>query len=276
MKAVDGKSPLKVFGEMLKFFRERAGLSAQELATAVIVSLGLLRKIEAGTRAPSADLVKRCEGLARLRCEGVLQQLYDSMAEYLRVGIFPGWFAGWPGMEAVARRLRNFESMVIPGLLQTEGYSSAIISARLGITVDELHEEVDARLNRQAILTRDKPVELWVILDEVVLRRPVGSKEVMREALMHLLEMARRPNIVVQVIPLEAGAHVGLDGPFMIAEFDNAADAAYQDTAVSGQIIEDQDGVRQLARTWDGLQRVTLTEPQSLRKIEETITELWT
>jgi hypothetical protein len=89
--------------------------------------------------------------------------------------------------------------------------------------------------------------------------------------------MARRRNIVIQVIPLEVGAHQGLNGgSFEVAAFDDSPDMAYQDAAVSGQIVEDQDAVKELGRTWDALQRVTLPVGMSLRKIEETITELWT
>jgi hypothetical protein len=194
----------------------------------------------------------------------------------MKTGVFPGWFAGWPEKEGVAVRLRNFELVVLSGLVQTEDYARAIISTRVGITADEIDEEVAARISRQAILDRPNPPQLRIIIDEGVLRRPVGSKQIMREALLHLSEVARRPNIVVQVIPLEAGEHEGLrGGAFVIAEFGDAPDAAYQDTAVSGQIIEDQDGVKALAHLWDELQRVTLPEAMSLRVIEETMDELW-
>lgn len=276
MKQVDGNSPLKVFGQMLTFFRNRAGLTVDQLGALVYLSPSQLRKVEGGTRAPSDDLVSRCEAIPEMQCHGALRELYDSMVDYLKVGIFPGWFQGWPGKEAAAVRLRSFQLVVLPGLMQTERYARAIISTRVGITADEIDDEVAARIERQAILEREKPPILWIILDEGVLRRPVGSKEIMREALTHLLEMAHRPNIVAQVIPLDAGAHEGLRGPFVIAEFRDAPDVAYQDTPVSGQIIEDVDAIKELARTSEALQRVTLPETQSLRKIEETIRELWT
>jgi transcriptional regulator with XRE-family HTH domain len=276
MKQVDGNSPLKVFGQMLTFFRNKASLTVDQLGALVYLSPSQLRKVEGGTRAPSDDLVSRCEAIPEMQCNGALRELFDSMADYLKVGVFPGWFQGWPGKEALAVRLRSFQLVVLPGLVQTEAYARAVISTRVGITVDEIDDEVAARMERQAILNQEKPPILWIILDEVVLRRPVGSKKVMRAALTHLLEVARRPNIVVQVIPLEVGAHEGLRGPFVIAEFEEAPDVAYQDTPVSGQIIEDRDAIKELARTWEALQRVTLPETLSLRRIEETITELWT
>jgi transcriptional regulator with XRE-family HTH domain len=277
MKQVDGNSPLKVFGQMLTFFRHKANLTVDQLGAVVYLSPSQLRKVEGGTRAPTADLVTRCEAIPEMQCSGALRELYDSMVDYLKVGVFPGWFQGWPGKEAAATRLRTFELTVLPGLLQPDAYARALLSIQMGITPDQLDAEVVARVARQAVFDRDRPLEYWAVLDESALRRPIGSREVMREALTHVQEMARRPNIVVQVVPLEAGAHQGLNGgSFVVAQFEDGPDVGYQDAAVSGQIIEDRDAVKELARTWEALQRVTLPETQSLRKIEETITELWT
>jgi transcriptional regulator with XRE-family HTH domain len=272
-----GVSPLKVFGKMLKFYRNRSGLTSDQLGALVNLSGSAIRKIESGRQAPIEPLVDALEAIPDLRCDGALRELFDQMSEYLTNGVFPGWFQGWPGKEAAAVRLRSFQLVVPPGLVQTESYARALISTRVGISTDKTDEEVAARLARQAILDRDNPPVLWIILDEGVLRRPVGSREVMREQLRHLVEMASRPNIVMQVIPLEAGAHQGLaSAGFVIAEFDSAPDAGYQDTTVSGQIIEDEDAIRELAHTWEALQRVTLPETLSVRKIEETMAGLWT
>jgi hypothetical protein len=272
MKQVDGNSPLKVFGQMLTFFRSKASLTVDQLGALVYLSPSQLRKVEGGTRAPTDDLVTRCEAIPEMQCNGALRELYDSMVDYLKVGVFPGWFQGWPGKEAAAVRLRVFGLVVIPGLLQTEDYARAILSTKVGATPDEIDEDVVARLARHEVLDRDKPLEYWAILDEAALHRPAGSPEIMRQALLHLAETARRPNVVIQVIPLDAGAHQGLNGgSFEIAEFEDRSDVAYQDSAISGQIVEDQDAVKELARTWDALQRVTLPEGMSLRKIEETI-----
>ncbi len=271
-----GVSPLKVFGKMLKFYRNRAGLTSDELGALVNLAASTIRKLESGKGAPTEALVVALEAVPDLRCDGALRELFDSLAEYLTNGVFPGWFQGWPNKEAAAVRLRYFGLVVLPGMVQTEAYARAVISTRVGITADKLDEDVAARMNRQVIRDREDSPVVWIILDEGVLRRPVGSREIMREALTNLLELARRPNIVVQVIPLEAGAHEGLSGgAFVIAEFADAPDAAYQETAVAGQIIEDEDAVRELAHTWEALQRVTLPETLSLRKIEEAV-QVWT
>jgi hypothetical protein len=161
-------------------------------------------------------------------------------------------------------------------MLQTPAYARAVLSTRVGATLDEIDETVAARLARQRILERDQPPELWAILDEGALRRPVGNPGVMRGQVTHLAGMARQPHVVIQVIPLAAGAHQGLNGgAFVIADFEDAATIAYQDTAVSGQIIEDASEADALAHTWDTLRLEALPRTASLRLIEETAGQ-WT
>ena len=271
MKQSAAESPLRVFGAMLAYYRTHAGMTPEQLGARVFLSGSQIRKVEAGTRTPTEDLAKACEGIRELDCNGALTELYEILGEKLKRRAYPGWFAGWPGKEAQARRLRSFELVVVPGLLQTEGYARAVLSTRVGATEDEIDEAVAARLARQQILERDQPPELWAILDEGVLRRPVGAPDVMRGQLTYLAGMARRPHIVVQVIPLAAGAHEGMrGGAFVIADFEDAATIAYQDTAVSGQIIEDASEADALAHTWDTLRLEALPRAASLRLIEET------
>jgi transcriptional regulator with XRE-family HTH domain len=210
MKPGTGESPSKVFGAMLAYYRMSAGLTPEQLGTKVFLSGSQIRKVEAGTRTPSEDLAKACENLPELGCNGALTALYEVLAEHLKNRAYPGWFAGWPEKEAHARRLRSFELVVIPGLLQTEEYARAVLSTQIGASEEEISDAVAGRIARQRILDRDNPPELWSIIDEGVLRRPVGSPQVMRDQLKHLAEMGRRSRILVQVIPLEAGAHQGL------------------------------------------------------------------
>ncbi len=261
---------------MLAYYRTRAGMTPEQLGARVFVSGSQIRKVEAGTRTPTEDLAKACEGVGELGCNGALTELYEILGEKLKGRAYPAWFAAWPDKEAQARRLRSFELVVVPGLLQTEDYARAVLSTRVGATEDEIDEAVAARLARQKILDRERPPELWAILDEGVLRRPVGGPEVMRGQLVHLAGMARTPHIVVQVVPLAAGAHQGLDGGALaIADFDDAVTIAYQDTALSGQIIEDASEANALAHTWDTLRLEALPRVASLSLIEETARQ-WT
>jgi transcriptional regulator with XRE-family HTH domain len=261
---------MQVWGAMMRHYRERAGLSCDQLAGIVYLSAPMLHKVEAGARAPSRDLVRRCEQSERLSPGGVLGKLYDEMRPFLKFGVHPAWLLEWADKEKAARLLLSVSLLVLDGLLQTEGYARAILATRDGITPEEVDEQVTALLARQEVLTRAKPVRLRAIVDEGVLRRQAGSRQVMREACEHLAEMAARPNITLQVIPLAAGAHEGLRGSsFILAELDGAPAQACQDTAAGGQVIEEPEQVAGLRQLWDTLQAVTLPAEDSLRMIEK-------
>jgi hypothetical protein len=275
MRQAVAASPLKVFGGMLAFFREKAGLTPEQLGERAYLSGSSIRKIEAGTRSPSDKLVATCEAMPEMGCHGALLNLYDLLQAYLKTGVYPGWFQGWPEKEAAARRLRTFEPLYIPGLAQTERYARAVLSTKVAATEDEIEDRVAGRMERRSILDREGPPQFWAVLDEGVLGRQVGSREITSEALLHLAELARRPHVIIQVIPVGVGAHEGLrGGGFVIAEFDDAPIVAYQDTALYGQIIEDQDGVQELAYLWDALQLVAVPRAESLRRIEELAEEV--
>lgn len=271
----NGSSPRRVFGAMLKYYRTRAGLSQEQLGNRVYLSSDMIGKIEQGQRTPTDQLIAACENVPELEANGALRELREQLRDLLQQRAYPGWFANWPDREARAAKLRSFELAVVPGLLQTEAYARALLSDRIGSDPDEVDEKVAARMERQVILGRAKPPELWVVVDEGVLHRPVGGPDVMREQLKHLCEMARRPNIVVRVLPASLGVHDGLPvAGFVIADFDGSPSAAYQDTAVRGQVIEDADDVRVLAATWDRLAAEALPRRASLSLVEDVL-ETW-
>jgi hypothetical protein len=268
-----GQSPSMVLGQMLAYYRTRAGLTPEQLGALVYLSGSQIRKVENGTRTFTPELAKACENIPELGCNGALTELLGLLGGQLRQRPFPGWFEGWPEKEAQAKRLRTFQPLVVPGLLQTEDYAQAILSTRLDSTPDEVGQAVSGRMERQAILVRDQPPEFSVILDEGVLRRPVGGLDVMQGQLAHLL--MRRPTVAIQVIPLAAGAHEGLRGAgFVIADSEEGGSAAYQDAASSGQIIEDASVVDALAHAWDTLRLDALPRAASLTLIEKIRAEL--
>jgi transcriptional regulator with XRE-family HTH domain len=268
-------TPLGVFGTELRFYRTEAGLSQADLAAKVYASHDVISKIETGERPPAEDLVPLLDAVAELDTRKALTRLWKQLRKSLKYRAYPGWF-DWPDKEAAARTLRNFELVVVPGLLQTADYAHAMLADRIGSRNGDADEIVAARLDRQTILERDTPPELWVVLDEAVLRRPVGGSHVMREQLNHLIEMARRPNIVIQVIPASVGVYEGLrGGAFVIADFDNAPSVAYQDTALRGQTIEAADDVAALMAIWDRLRAEALPRSASLKLTEE-VAKTWT
>jgi transcriptional regulator with XRE-family HTH domain len=249
-------------------------MSQEQLGRAAFISGDMIAKIERGDRSPSAKLVEACEQVTELGSNGMLSLLWDQLGGFARP--FPGWFARWPDAEAAARTLRSFEPLIVPGLLQTEDYARALLSTRVGESEEQIEAMVGARLARQAILDRDKPPTCWFMVDEGVLRRCVGSPVVMKDQLNHLADQARRPDIVVQVIPLDAGAHQGLNGgAFVIADLPGSASVAYQDTALAGQILESADDIESLMLTWDTLRSEALPRVASMTLIEK-VQETWT
>jgi hypothetical protein len=146
--------------------------------------------------------------------------------------------------EGEAEELLTFELAVIPGLLQTEEYARALNEAGPAeIDADEIEERVKVRAERQRILERDNPVRLFAVIDEAALRRPVGSPEVMRAQLQHLIDLAAHPKITLQVLPFAAGPHPGTGGRFTIMSFPGAGtpDAVYIETIAGELLIESGD-----------------------------------
>lgn len=207
--------PLDFFGAELRRWRTTAGLSQEQLGQRVGYSGAQVGKVETGERAPSRDFAQHCD-----------QALPDAGGLFVRIhalarrwdGGYPSWFAEWVGAERRATSLCWWEPLLVPGLVQTADYARALFEAwRSAGSDDELDQLVDARMERQAILERPRPPALWVILDEGVLHRRIGSGKIMQDQLAHLAGMSGRPNITIQVVPGEVGAHVGLLGGFAIA-----------------------------------------------------------
>jgi len=268
-----GRTPRQVFGGMVRYYRERAGLSRGELARQISKSESLLQAIELGQRAATAQVTDDLEAV--LHAEGALGRLRDEIGDGLGYQAYPSWFQEWALLEREAKRLRWFEPLLVPGLLQTADYAQAVFRTRFGPTDEEIDEQVAARLKRQEVLERDQPPRFWVILDEAVLRRPVGGTYVMREQLRHLTEMVRRPHVSLQVISGTV-THLGLSaGGFAIADFADAPAVGYQETTSQGQVVDRGQDVSALIETWDTLVREALPWAASQSLLEE-VAKSWT
>ena len=138
--------------------------------------------------------------------------------------VWPSYFAPVIELEVTAIRIHEWEMRVVPGLLQTEDYARAVISAgRPRDTSAAIDRAISARLERQAILQREHPPMLWHALHEGVLRHVVGSAAIMREQLDKLAELAREPGVVIQILPFTASDHPRTDGPILVYDFDGAS-----------------------------------------------------
>jgi hypothetical protein len=134
---------------------------------------------------------------------------------------------------------------------------------------------LNARLERQAILDRPKPPLLWVVLEEAVLRRPISGREIMRAQVEHLIEMNRRPNIMIQIVPQTVGAYQGVNGSFVIADIPNAPSIVYLETALTGFIIERPDHVAEIKLSYETLRAEALSPAASVSRMEE-LAKSWT
>jgi hypothetical protein len=226
--------------------------------------------IESTRRVPQPDFAQRCDEV--LATSGT----FSRMQERLRMLPFPASFRPFVEHEAVATSLRWCEHALVPGLLQTPGYARAVLETRPNTSGDEIEDLVAARLARQAILEREDPPLLWVVIDEAVLHRPVGTTKVMHDQLMYLAEMSGRPNITIQVVPYTAGAHSGLLGAFIIAEFDDAPGSVYLESPADGQTAEEPALVAKLALTFDTLRSEALPRAASRDMIRKAAEERWT
>jgi transcriptional regulator with XRE-family HTH domain len=253
---------------MLRYYRERAGLSRPDLARQVSKSVSLIQAIELGQRAATAEVTEDLERV--LPADGALMRLRDEIGDGLGYQAYPSWFQEWLVSEQEARKLRWFEPLLVPGLLQTEDYARAVFSTRFAVTDEEIQEQVAARMKRQEILTREEPPTLWVIIDESVLRRTIGGRYVMREQVAHLVEAARRPYVSLQVISSDVGPHRGLwAGGFAIADFEDSPAVGYQETACQGQFVDRREDVGTLVECWDTLVREALPWAASQAVLEE-------
>lgn len=268
-------SPLGVFGAMLRSYRVKAGLSLEQLGARVYLSDDMVGKIENGQRVPTEQFAAACDAVPELNTGGALAELRDLLKDYLKQRAYPGWFIRWPEKEAQATVLRSFELVVIPGLLQAQAYARALLANRIGSSDDDVEDILTARIERQAILDRLRPPELWVVIEETALRRPVGGPAIMHEQLNHLLQAANRPSVVIQVIPASVAVHSGLAGSgFVVADFPDAPRVAYQETQVGGQVIEDHEDIAILLATWDRLRAEALPRRASLDLMEE-VAKTW-
>jgi hypothetical protein len=168
------------------------------------------------------------------------------------------WFKDWVAAEKRASVIRWYEPLLIPGLVQTEGYARAVLS--WGPLSGNVDDDVQARMERQEILNRDAPPELWVLLAESAVRRRVGDGEVMRAQLKHLAELSRRPNITVQVVPDDADAYGGLSGAFAIATVEPSGSVVYLETGLRGMTAVDPTMVTSAGRMFEHLRAEALAK----------------
>ncbi|MFF7242325.1 Scr1 family TA system antitoxin-like transcriptional regulator [Embleya sp. NPDC008237] len=210
----EGSDSLKAFGAAVKTFRDRAGLTQEQLAPLVNYSVPTVASIEQGRRFPRADFIDRAE--EALDAFGVLRAMAGHLAR--RPGL-ASWFRQWATIEESAISLCTYECRLVPGLLQTEEYARAAFHGSLPPLSDQQIElQVAERLGRQQLLTQKPNTAFSFIIEQAVVERCTGGRGVTSGLITHLLETGELRNVELQVMPRERARHAGLDGPLQLAE----------------------------------------------------------
>jgi len=268
---VSKDSALGMFAAELRAARTARGLTQDALADKIAYSGSLVAMIETSRRLPTLDVAQRCD--EALETGGTLTRMHRLVASEA----YPAWFRPFVELEKAAASLRWWEPLLIPGLFQTEDYARAVIRAARPHDRDETIDGlVSARLDRQVILSSEEPPRIWVAIDEGVLTRPVGAPAVMAAQLDRIIIAARDPWVTVQVMPIAAGAHPGLLGPFVIAGFAASPDVAYLDNALTGQIVERSEDVNHIASLYDVIRAEALPPRASAELITNVARTTWT
>lgn len=258
-KKADPDPDLKNFGDTLKAFRKRAGLTQEQFRSLVGYSVQYVASVEQGRRHPSVKFVTKADEV--LDTFGVLQIAARQMKR--RRGL-ASWFRRWAELEEEAIVLYTYECRSVPGLLQTEAYARALVADVLPPPApSEAEDRVVARLKRQKILTRIPYTVFSFIIDEAVIRRQTGGPEVTRELIDHLLEVAELPNVDLQIMPLASPHHAGLGGAFQLLETQEHEWAGYSEGQQTGRVLWDPKDVSLLHQRYAKLRIQALNPADS-------------
>ncbi|MCF3118811.1 helix-turn-helix domain-containing protein [Streptomyces arenae] len=243
-------SPLDYYGSELRRLREAAGLKQAQLGSCIFCTGSLVGQIETAKKVPTRDFSERVD--AALGTDGVFSRLVGLV---LRSQL-PPWFQQYAELEARATYISTFQTQLVYGLLQTEDYARAVLTAGWS---QKLDEAVAARMERQRILSRESPPLVWVVLDEGVLYRPFGSRAVMRNQLQHLLDFQGRREVRIQVLPFDAGQHPATVGSFTVLRFDGDPDITYAESYGSAHVFANPETTKDCTHRYDHLQAAALS-----------------
>lgn len=243
----------RLLGAQLRRLRERQGITREEAGYAIRASGSKMSRLELGRvgfkERDVADLLTLYGVTDETDRESLLALAQDANSPgwWHRYGdVLPGWFETYVGLEEAAALVRTYEVQFIPGLLQTEEYARAVIS--LGNSTappEEIEQRVSLRTTRQKLLTRGDSPRLWAVVDEAALRRPIGGRDVMRGQIERLIEAAKLPGVILQVLPFRVGGHTAEAGAFSILRFPESdlPDVVYVEQLTSSLYLDRRDDV---------------------------------
>jgi hypothetical protein len=271
------------FADELRAHRAERGWTQADVAAKVLYSESLIAQVETCRKAATPDLARALDRVFGTPgfTEGSADVpgtagTFGRLVVRLRNLPFPASFRSFAPYEADATALYIFEHSMIPGLLQTEAYAQAILETHPDVNEDVVRERLAGRLSRQAILGRDDPPPpvVCALIDQSALMREIGGPLAMRDQLVYLAAVSRRPNITVQVIP-NTGAHPGLLGAFTVADLGGSPGIVNLEDIADGRVSEDAATVSLVALRFHSLRGDALSKGASRDLIEGVIQERW-
>ena len=266
-----GASPTvrrRELGARLRELRTASGLSVEDAADRLEVSPAKVSRLETGARGVNiADVRVLCEvyGVPPAERDRLLTLARESRRRswWQEYGL-PDSLSTYVGLEDAATAILQYLTSLVPPLLQTEDYARALTGdIAPWLSEDEVEQRVAARMARQSLLTGDRPLKMWAIVAEAALRRLVGGAGVMRGQLTELAERSRRPNVTVQVIPYEEGAHPGMDSAFTLVQLAEVSDVVYVEGLIGNFYLQSDRDLERYRRAFDHLQAAALSPKDS-------------
>jgi transcriptional regulator with XRE-family HTH domain len=252
-------SAMKLVGAQVGTARRAAGLTQRELAERLMVDEETVASIEQGRRPLKPDLAEQLDELLQTR--GLLAAGVDNLPE---IDQFPMWAELYVQNEREAIALSWYDALVVPGLLQTEPYARALLSARVpAYDADELETKVAARVGRREILHRKVPPTVSFVVWEPALRMPTGGRDTHLDQLRFLREYSELPGLALQILPLDRTSHAGDAGPFILLETPDHQHLAYTESQRGSQWVSDPNEVSILARKYAMLRTQALNTEDS-------------
>lgn len=242
-----------LLGAHLRRLREAQGVSREEAGWEIRASESKISRMELGRVSFKERDIEDLLTLYDVTDEEERARLLELARQantpgwWHRYGdVLPSWFHSYLGLEAAASMIRTYEVQFIPGLLQSSEYARAVVLLQhSGARPEEIDRRVNLRMTRQKILTREEPAQLWAVVDEAALTRPIGGSKVMRGQIEALFELIEMPNVRVQIIPFEAGGHAAAGGAFTILRFADPElpDVVYVEQLTSALYLDKADDV---------------------------------
>ncbi|MBY8845830.1 helix-turn-helix transcriptional regulator [Streptomyces sp. SP2-10] len=259
-----GTGVVTAFGRQLKLLRTRAGLERAEFGRRLGYSADTVASIEQGRRIPQARFIEKADEV--LGAGGVLTALKEEVGR----SQYPAFFRDMARLEAKATALNLYAVYAVPGLLQTEDYARAVFHMQRPLLEDDVIEQrLEARMVRQEIFSRRPAPLMSFVIEEAVLRRPIGGPKVMRETLEQILVTGQSRNVEVQVMPINREDNAALGGPFSLIDTDKGQRLAYMEVQDYSRLYTDASYVRTLEARYGILRSQALTPSESVAFIEQ-------